>query len=228
MVGRDVGLAFGAVDDEAVDLAQRRLDLGVGGEGGAAHARDAGAAHDVDDLLGGGLGQLAVVGGDGRIEGHLAVVFNDDIHDGLGVGVVAGVDGHDLARHAGVDGTSQAGLNIADDLAAPDMVADRHQRLAVRADVLGQGDGDLRRCGHALDLLTLGVLVLRHMGAAAECICQMDHLSESKFSIYYTSFPGRMQAEFRTKCGYARSFAAAKPKNAFFSLPSRIFMQNPH
>ena len=89
MVGGQVRLALGAVDQNRVDgLAGLQLD--IGGERRAAHAHDALLLDDLNDLVGRQL-LKRLVGDDGLVERILAVVLDDDAQDagalvGMGMG----------------------------------------------------------------------------------------------------------------------------------------------
>ena len=172
VVGGDEGLALGAVDDELCCLANRSRELCVGGEGGAAHARYARGAYELHDLVGSsvgkGLGKRRDVGTD-RV---FAVVLDDHIANGHPLCVIDRIDGNDLARNAGVHGTSQTRRDSADHLSVCNRVSHLDQRLAVSADVLGEGNGHRGGGGHHFDGTRASVFVLLDVRTASKCKCQ--------------------------------------------------------
>ena len=162
VVGGDVRLALGAVDDDGVDLAPAARDLERGRERRAAHADDAGLADDARDQL--GIGQrLLGRGGDGIRRGVLEVVFDDDGRDHIAEVVEPRLDRGDAAGHGRVHGRGDGGLCLADFLSEPHLVADGDERRTGRADVLGHGNDHLRRLRNGGDpsFVGGGLLIVR-------------------------------------------------------------------
>ena len=131
-----VGLALGAVDDDVVDLTESRTDLGIGWEHCAAHARNSRQTDALYELVRRAVKITALKGHDVGTECSLPVVFYNDILDRHSLGVVAGVDGYDLARNAGVYGATEGVLHASDHLAAGDGIANLDQRRTGRAYML--------------------------------------------------------------------------------------------
>ena len=146
VVGGDVGLALGGVDDEGVHLAQGAGDLHMGGEGGASHAHDA-ILLDKLQQAGRVLFHLFRVGMDALVHPVQMVVFDHHGHDRLPVGVEPGLHGRHRAGHAGVDDGGDRRLAAPDDLPQLDVVPFFHRGRAGRADVHGHGDDHLVRRG---------------------------------------------------------------------------------
>ena len=143
VVGGDVGLALGAVDEDGVHLAHRAGELDVGGEARAAHTGDTGLLDDVDDLLGSeGIHIVTVL--DGLTGGVLEIVLDDHGHHLAAAGMGPGLHGHDLAGDAGVNGSAETG-DLADLLAHLHLVPHSHDGLAGSAHVHGHGDHHLSR-----------------------------------------------------------------------------------
>ena len=167
VVGGDVGLTLGGVDDHGVDvLVGRDVQLDGGREARAAEAYQPRLAHGGDQL-----GEaLDVRRLDVRRDALLAVALDEDRvyavaarHDDL-------VDLLDLAGHRGVDGRADEGLAARDDLTDVDGIADLDQRHARRADVLGHGQGDHRRHGQLDARRVGGVLVMRSVYPAVGAV----------------------------------------------------------
>ena len=131
VVGGDIGLTLGGVDDEGVDFAQG-VELAVGWEARSAQAHQAGFPHGGQELL------RAVHYGrtDGRVRLHEAVGINDHSVAHLAPGKHHRLNRRDSAGHAGVDGGADKGVAVGNFLAQIDMVALFHQRLAGGADML--------------------------------------------------------------------------------------------
>ena len=166
VVGRDVGLALRAVDDDGVDLAEAGGELDGRGKARAAHAGDAGLADDGDEVLGahGGDG-LGVPRLDRGAERVAAVGLDDDGRLQVPARMGPGLDGRDRAGHGGVDGDAEA-LAVADLLADGHTVSDFDERLAGRADVLRHRDGDDARVQRDDGRLTRKLLIALRMDAA--------------------------------------------------------------
>src|SRR5699024_652813 len=137
VVGGDVRLALGGVDDEGAHLPEARADLHMGGEAGAAHTGETGLADDVHDLPG-GTRLIVGMGRELRAEGVLEVIFNDHRVHHAAAAVGTGLNGHDLAGDAGMDGGAQPG-GSGNLLPHRDLVAHLYDWRAGRADVHGHG-----------------------------------------------------------------------------------------
>ena len=148
----------------------------MGGEGGAAHADDAGVLDDLHHLL--DAEGVRVCGGlDFLAEGILEVVFDDHGHHVAAHVVGTGLHGLHLAGNAGMDGGSQS-AGLADLLAHLHQVAGFHQRGAGCAKVHRHGDDHLSRGRQLLDGLFIGRgFHVIGMNAAKERLCHCLHLN---------------------------------------------------
>ena len=170
MVGSQVGLALGAVDQHGIDgLAGLQLD--IGGEGSAAHAHDALLLDDLNDLIGGQLFQ-GLVGLHGLVQGVLAVVLDDNAQDtGALVGVGMRLHGHNGAADGAMDRSADESGLLADELANLYGVTGLDHRIGGSADVHSQGNDHRVGLGELLKGQMLGVfLILGGMDAAVEAL----------------------------------------------------------
>ena len=164
----DVGLAFGTVDDNRVYLAERTLDFCIGRERSTAKAADTRLAYDIDNLLGGRLGERCGARTNALVLNAQAVVFDDDVLNGHSLRVVTGNDLLDRSRNTCMNGTTQSRLDLTDDLTDLNVVALPYNRLCVRTDVLRKRDGNGGRLGQTNGLQAGSFFVLRYVRAATK------------------------------------------------------------
>ena len=143
VVGGDVGLALGAIEDDGVRLADGTAELDVGGESRAAHTRDTGLLDNVDDFLT-GQGIHIVPVDDRGVRSIFEIVFDHHGHHHVSTGMGPGLDGHDLTGDAGVDRRAKTG-DLADLLSHGDLVPHGYNGLAGCAHMHRHGDYHLCR-----------------------------------------------------------------------------------
>ena len=170
MVGGQVRLALGAVDQHGVD-GLAGLQLYVSGERCAAHAHDALLLDNLDDLVGGQLFQR-LVGDYGLVQRILAVVLDDDTHDaGAFVGMGMRFHRDDRAADAGMHGGADEARLLTDELTHLHGVAGLNHGVRRCADVHGQRNDNGIGFGEFLKRKVLReLLILRGMDAAVEAL----------------------------------------------------------
>ena len=140
VVGGDIGLALGTVDDQRVDLVQvLGGQLHRRGEARAAQTHQAAGTHRILE----GLQVRDLGGGHGGVGGLLPV--GDDDHRGL-LGPIGPDDGSDaihLAGHAGVDVRGDKAAGLAHHGTHIDLISLFHRGRGGRSDVLGHGQDNL-------------------------------------------------------------------------------------
>jgi hypothetical protein len=141
VVGGDIGLAFRAVEDQGVGLADGGTDFYVGGESRAAHAGNTGGLDDLYQLFGCKSFDVAA-GFTIGTKGILVIVLDHDGHDLISGGGRPGLHGDNFAGNARVDRRTKTG-DLADLLAYSDLVSHVHNRLAGRAQVHIHRNDDL-------------------------------------------------------------------------------------
>ena len=175
MVAGDVGLAFRAVDDHRVDLADAAGDLRVGRERSAAHADDTGLFDHFDHFLN---AQRVGVGGGFHLftQFVLEVIVDHDGHDLAAHGVGTGLHRSDRTGNACVNGSAET-LEFADLLSKLDIVALGDRGSAGCAEVHRHGDDHLSGGCQLFDGLFIGSsLHIVWMNAAKESLCHSLHL----------------------------------------------------
>ena len=170
VIGSDVGLALGAVDDQCVDRLGRRCgELHGGREASAAEAADTRLVNHVQQLLG---WQLAIVGMRLQFDPLISAITVDDNRRGaharnMGVGLRA--DEADGARGGSVQWRTDKGAGLGDQLALEYLLADRDTRLGRRAQMLAERDDQTRGQRHLPDRCAVGeVLVLGWVDATVD------------------------------------------------------------
>ena len=134
VVGGDVGLALGAVDDDCVHLAQAGGELHIRREARAAHAGDARLMDDGDQLLGGQLVDAFVLFQVGT-QDVPEIVLDDHAHTVGAGGRGPHLHGDDRAGNGGMDRHAQS-LTVTDLLTDGHAVAHLDQGRAGSADML--------------------------------------------------------------------------------------------
>ena len=181
MVGRDVRLALGRVDDDRVALADTGLDLDVGREGCTAVTYDTSRTDALDALLVGHGRE--VVGMYGFVRTVLAVIRDDDGQDLAAVRMQARLDCLYLAGNGCVDRSAYEAAGFSDGLSEIHSVTDRNDRLRRGADVHGNRQDYLVGQSQLLDRLGVcrgfisRICMSTGMYAATERIHHFFHLS---------------------------------------------------
>ena len=145
----------------------------MGGEGGPAHAHDAGGLDDVADLL--RREALRVLGGvEVGTGGVVEVVFNDHAHHRHAGEVEPGLHRRHRAGHAGVDRRGDEGRGLPHHLPHGHAVPHRHAGLAGGPDVQGHGDHHPGGRRKQFDRLLIGSgLLVVGMDAAKKRLCHI-------------------------------------------------------
>ncbi len=170
VIGGDIGLAFGAVDDQRANrLRGWRGQLHRGGEAGTAEAVDTSLTDDVQQI---GRRQLAVIGVRLQFDPLVpAIAVDDDGRRGHARDVRVGLraDEADGARCGRMHRRADEAAGLGDQLALEHLFAERHARFGGRAQVLGKRHDQPRRQRHPLDRRAVGqLLALRRMDAAMD------------------------------------------------------------
>ena len=141
VVGGQIGLALGGVDDQGVHPAHRLAQAQVGGAGAAPHAGDPRPADPVQGLVPvhpGPVHRLRQIG----TGGVLPVVVDDDGVPASAPGMGSGLDGAHPAGDAGVD-IDAAALRLSDDLTHRHRVPGPDNRDRSAAAAHGKGNDHL-------------------------------------------------------------------------------------
>ena len=161
VIGGDIGLALGGIDEEMVDLLLG-VELDVGGQSRAAHADRAGAAQC------GQKARAVRVGRHGDVREWSLLSVRRDLHGLADIAVRQTVvrDGSDGAGDTGVDVGGEGCLTGADRLPDRDGLAELDGRRTGRAHVHRHGDQDLLRHRERREGLGSGILGVREPHAA--------------------------------------------------------------
>ena len=171
VIRRDIGLTFAGVDEDGVHPSGGADGFDIGGEGGAAHAHDAGLPDDGEQVIRGEplQGLAGEKGMAGRI---LTVILQDRREDRPAGGMGTGLQSQDPAGNRGVDCGAQP-LGVPDLLPQAHRIAGLYQGSAGPADMLKHGDDHLRGGGRGSKGGAAGeLLAALWMDAAPE---QMSH-----------------------------------------------------
>ena len=168
VIGGDVGLALCAVDNDRVSLADRALDLCIGGEGCAAETADACIFNDLHDLLRRRFLKRLAKGLDRLVKGVELVVFNDNVANGDALCIVTGGDLLDCSRNTCVNGTTETCLDNADDLSDLYRVSNVDNGRCMRTNVLGERNRDEVGLGQANCFQAFGIFVLVEVCTSAK------------------------------------------------------------
>ena len=144
MVAVEVRLAFGAVDNELIDLADTAADLERSREHCTAHADNAGIADASENSLG-ILELFLCQGRQISAWGILVIVLDHNGHDHVSQRMRSRLYCHDFARHGSMDRCGNRRRIRSYYLPHRYIVTHSHGGLAGRAYVLCHGDDDLRR-----------------------------------------------------------------------------------
>ncbi len=177
MVGRQIRFAFGAIDQQRVDLfAVRDSDLGVGRESGSTKPHNPSQLNRLDDLFG------SVGVGDRRVPLHHLLRgggkrFQKERRRHLSVDARRRSDATDLAAGGRMNRDRHEPIGIGDPLASRHLGTLTHQRDGRFADVLGEGHNQQRCEGELANRQPAGVVfVFRGMDAVLERLAaQWDH-----------------------------------------------------
>ena len=132
VVGRQIGFAFGAIEDEVFAvLVRRRREFDHRREARTAHAADAGRVHTGEQLLLRGRLPVERGKGDGGRGGLVVVGFEDDRVGPGSRGALAGLDRLDRAGRGREHGHRDEAVALAEKLSLGDVVADLDDALGV-------------------------------------------------------------------------------------------------
>ena len=159
VVSGNIRLTLRAVYYKVLHLAQRRLYLGIGGEGCAAHTHNAGTANRRDHFLCRQL--LQRLGNRLQIRAHriLHIVFDNRVDNGRAVGSPSRLQRSYLARNAGMHVATQRLVILTDALTHRNHVTHLNYRLAGCAYMLLHGDGNEGRVRKKLCLHVGGIFI---------------------------------------------------------------------
>ena len=159
VVAGDVGLALRGVDNHRVHLSQAGGNLDVGGEGGPAHAYDAGLPDEGGKLLG---GEAVRVWGrrETPIERFVEVVFNHHAHHRHTGKMDAGLHRRHPSGNTGVNGSGDEGRSVPYLLTHHYLVPHRYTGGTGRADVQRHGNHHTGRRRKGLNRLFVGQILL--------------------------------------------------------------------
>ncbi len=204
VVGADVGLAFGAVHHQRMDLVRRaRGELGGGGEAGAAETADAGRADTFEQ-------RQRAFGAEVRAGMQLgpalqAVAGDDDGRRGKTGGMRIGVcaDRHHGPRGRGMQRGADGAVREGDGLAFEHGLADFHARPRRRAHVLAERHDVALRQRRLLDRQGGGALLVGRQAEATGEGVQGAHAARSR-SLAISRGDGCGHFQWRTSSGVSR------------------------